>query len=142
VVVVGFELKMGNRAGTMSLCIPYNAIEPIMGVLAAQNWFSYQRKGGQEDHARRLTRNVSNAPVEMRTFLARTTMKLNDLLSLAPGDVITTDKPTAGDAFIEIEGRNKFLAQIGQVRGCRAARITRVTNDAPETPAEKPGDKR
>ena len=50
VVVVGFELKMGNRAGTMSLCIPYNVIEPIMGVLAAQNWFSYQRKGGQEDH--------------------------------------------------------------------------------------------
>ena len=34
----------------MSLCIPYNVIEPIMGVLAAQNWFSYQRKGGQEDH--------------------------------------------------------------------------------------------
>src|SRR5512132_3025789 len=49
VVVIAFELKMGNRAGTMSLCIPYNVIEPIMGVLAAQSWFSYQRKGGQED---------------------------------------------------------------------------------------------
>ena len=49
VVVVGFELKMGNRAGTMSLCIPYNVIEPIMGTLAAQNWFSYVRKGGQDD---------------------------------------------------------------------------------------------
>ncbi len=35
VVVVGFELKMGNRSGTMSLCIPYNVIEPIMGMLAA-----------------------------------------------------------------------------------------------------------
>ena len=68
VVVVGFELKMGNRAGTMSLCIPYNVIEPIMGVLAAQNWFSYQRKGGQDDHLRKLTRNVNNAPVEMRAF--------------------------------------------------------------------------
>ena len=66
VVVIGFELKMGNRAGTMSLCIPYNVIEPIMGVLAAQNWFSYQRKGGQDDHLRKLTRNVNNAPVEMR----------------------------------------------------------------------------
>ena len=46
VVVVGFELKMGSRAGTMALCIPYNVIEPIMGMLATQNWFSYQRKGG------------------------------------------------------------------------------------------------
>ena len=30
VVVVGFELKMGGRAGTMSLCIPYNVIEPVV----------------------------------------------------------------------------------------------------------------
>src|SRR5437016_8424838 len=116
VVVVGFELKMGNRAGTMSLCIPYNVIEPIMGVLAAQNWFSYQRKGEEEDHARRLTRNVSNAPVEMRIFLARTSIKVNDLLALQIGDIITTEKPTSGDAFIQVEGRNKFFAQIGQVR--------------------------
>ena len=65
VVVVGFELKMGNRAGTMSLCIPYNVIEPIMGMLAAQNWFSYQRKGGQDDHVPQADRiTYSNAPVE------------------------------------------------------------------------------
>ena len=44
VVVVGFELKMGGRAGTMSLCIPYNVIEPIMGVLSNQSWFTYQKK--------------------------------------------------------------------------------------------------
>ena len=109
VVVVGFELKMGNRAGTMSLCIPYNVIEPIMGVLAAQNWFSYQRKGGQEDHLRKLTRNVSNAPVEVRAFLAQTTIKLNELLSLQVGDVITTDKDCARDVLIQVEGKNKFL---------------------------------
>ena len=71
VVVVGFELKMGNRAGTMSLCIPYNVIEPIMGMLAAQNWFSYQRKGGQDDHVRKLTSNVHNAPVEVRASWRR-----------------------------------------------------------------------
>src|SRR5579864_1288831 len=68
VVVIGFELKMGNRTGTMSLCIPYNVIEPIMGLLATQNWFSYQRKGPQEDHLRRLTRNVNSASVEVRAL--------------------------------------------------------------------------
>jgi flagellar motor switch protein FliM len=137
VVVVGFELKMGNRAGTMSLCIPYNVIEPIMGVLAAQNWFSYQRKGGQEDHAKKLTKNVSNAPIEMRAFLARTTMKLNDLLNLQVGDIITTDKATSGDAFIQVEGKNKFFAQIGQVRGNRAIKVTRITQEMIEQLAEK-----
>lgn len=142
VVVVGFELKMGNRAGTMSLCIPYNVIEPIMGVLAAQNWFSYQRKGGQEDHVRKLTKNVHNAPVEMRAFLGQTSISLNDLLSLQVGDVITTEKDAAHDVLIQVEGKNKFLAQLGQFRGSRALRITRMCQQIELSKAEAAGEKK
>ncbi len=130
VVVIGFELKMGNRTGTMSLCIPYNVIEPIMGVLAAQNWFSYQRKGGQDDHLRKLTKNVSNAPVEARVFLAQTSMTFDELLSLQVGDVITTEKDCSRDVLLQVEGKNKFLAQLGQYRGNRAIRITRACQGA------------
>ncbi|MDP9175368.1 MAG: flagellar motor switch protein FliM [Planctomycetota bacterium] len=142
VVVVGFELKMGNRAGTMSLCIPYNVIEPIMGMLAAQNWFSYQRKGGHEDYLRKLTKNLSNAPVQMRAFLGQTSIRLNDLIALQPGDVITTDKDCHRDVLIQVEGKNKFLAQIGQFRGSRAVRITQVIQQPAEVPTEKTGDRR
>jgi flagellar motor switch protein FliM len=133
VVVVGFELKLGNRAGTMSLCIPYNVIEPIMGVLAAQNWFSYQRKGNQEDHLRKLTKNVQNAPVEARAFLVQTTITMNELLSLQVGDVITTDKLATKDVLIQVEEKNKFLGQIGQLRGKKAIRITRACQEAGES---------
>ncbi|HVT90740.1 MAG TPA: flagellar motor switch protein FliM [Tepidisphaeraceae bacterium] len=142
VVVVGFELKMGNRAGTMSLCIPYNFIEPIMGVLAAQNWFSYQRKGGQEDHVKRLTRNVNNAPIELRCFLARTTIKVNELLNLQPGDIITTEKSISGEAIIEVEGKHKFMGKIGQFRGKRAMRVTNVTAERAEMRTQKSGANR
>ncbi|HET6249433.1 MAG TPA: flagellar motor switch protein FliM [Tepidisphaeraceae bacterium] len=130
VVVVGFELKMGNRAGTMSLCIPYNVIEPIMGLLAAQNWFSYQRKGGAEDQVRKLKRNVSNAPLEARAFLAQTTIKLSELLALQVGDMITTEKDSARDVLIQVEGKNKFLGQIGQFKGSRAIKIVRRCEQA------------
>src|SRR3954470_11438947 len=65
VVVVGFELKMGSRAGTMSLCIPYNTLEPMMGTLTAQNWFAYQKRPGHEDTSRKLTRTIHAAPVEL-----------------------------------------------------------------------------
>ena len=126
VVVVGFELKMGNRAGTMSLCIPYNVIEPIMGVLSNQSWFTYQKKGGQDDYLKKLTRNVSNAKVEMRAYLAQTTITMSELMALQVGDVITTDKPTERDVLVQIEGKNKFMGQIGQFRGARSFRVTRV----------------
>ena len=149
VVVVGFELKMGNRAGTMSLCIPYNVIEPIMGILAAQNWFSYQKKGGQDDSLRRLTRNVTTAPIEMRGFLAQTSIKVSELLSLQVGDIITTAKASSADVLIQVEGRNKFLGQVGQFRGGRSIRITKLCQQqetptptpAPPPPAPKPDAK-
>src|SRR5437763_10739961 len=135
VVVIGFELKMGNRAGTMSLCLPYNAIEPIMGKLASQNWFSYQRRGAIDDHLRKRTGNVHNAPVEARAFLAQTTISVNDLMSLQVGDIITTEKSSEADVLIQIEGKNKFLGQVGQLRGTRSVRITRMCQQlAPEKP--------
>jgi flagellar motor switch protein FliM len=138
VVVVGFELKMGNRAGTMSLCIPYNVIEPVMGLLNQQNWFSYQRKGNQDEHTRKLERNVHNAPVQVRAFLAATTMTLNDLMGLQVGDVITTEKAVGKDVLLTVEGRNKYLAQVGQFRGNKAVQITRLCQDAAEVIREQP----
>ncbi|MGD0389597.1 MAG: flagellar motor switch protein FliM [Tepidisphaeraceae bacterium] len=136
VVVVGFELKMGNRTGTMALCIPYNVIEPIMGMLATQNWFSYQRKGSHEDHLRQLTQNVSAAPVELRVFLAQTTIRLNDLLRLQVGDLITTEREVTQDVLIQVEGKKKFLAQAGQFRGKRAIKLTKIIQQPVEAVAE------
>ncbi len=132
VVVVGFELKMGNRAGTMSLCIPYNVIEPIMSKLAAQNWFSYQKKDDGNEHLRKITTNVANASVEVRAYLAQTTITMRDLLSLQVGDLITTDKQESKDVLVLIEGKNKFQAQVGQVRGNKAVRITQRCRNSRE----------
>jgi flagellar motor switch protein FliM len=106
-----------------------------MGMLATLNWFSYQRKGSGEDHLRRLTRNVSNAPIEVRAFLAQTTIRMKDLLTLQPGDLITTDKESTEDVLVQVEGKKKFLAQVGQFRGKRAIRLTRILRQA-EVPAE------
>lgn len=135
VVVVGFELRIGNRAGTISLCIPYNVIEPIMGQLVAQSWFTYQRGGNQDDAIRKLSRNVSGAPVDLHVVLARTQISMGDLLALEVGDLITTEKPISTPVTIQVEGKNKFLATIGQMRGKRAVQITRVV---PQQPFEPP----
>ncbi len=125
VVVVGFELKMGNRAGTMSLCIPYNVIEPIVSKLAAQNWFSYQRKDPGDDHLRKLTTNVANSTIELRALLAQTTITVKELLNLKVGDIITTEKPAAQDILVVAEGKNKFQGQVGKLRENKAVKIVR-----------------
>ena len=126
VVVIGFEIKMGNRAGTMSLCIPFNVIEPVMSKLSQQNWFSYTKKNVSDDHLKALQRNLSGAPLVVKVLLGHTSIKVDELLSLSPGDIIQLDKPASGEMIVQIEGKNKFTGLIGQYKGKRAVRVKRA----------------
>lgn len=134
VVVVTFELKIGNRFGTMSLCIPYKVIETTFAVPASQNGISCQPRGSREDQTRELTQSVHDAPVEVRALLAQTTIRANDLMSLQVGDVITTEKGCDQEVLIQVQGKT-FLGQICQFRGKRAVRITSPCHDA-DAPAD------
>ena len=125
VVVVGFELKMGGRAGTMSLCIPYNVIEPVVDKLSNQNWAAYKRKGRDAKLRGRLASHLDGAKLTVTAELARTTIKLGELMHLQPGDLLLTDKAAAAPLALQVEGRAKFIGQLGQHRGNRAFRVTR-----------------
>lgn len=129
VVIVGFELKMTNRAGTMNLCIPYNVIEPVMEDLSAQSWFSASKNQKSREVEQQITRGLGNAPLDVTAELARTTITLRDLLEMQPGDVIETGKLSSEPVTVCIgepgQAERKFLASLGQHRGNRALRIIR-----------------
>jgi len=125
VVVIGFEIKMGNRAGTMNLCIPYNVIEPVMESLSAQSWSSISRAAGSADHQRRVGSTLSRAPVTITAVLAETTMTLSDVANLAIGDLIVTERLASSPIVISIEGERTHVGELGQNRGARAVRVVR-----------------
>ena len=132
VIVIGFEIKMGNRSGSMSLCIPFNVIEPVMGRLASQDWFSYSKKGGAVECRDSLLENLGEAKLKTRTYLGQATIKVRELLALGAGDVLKIEKEAADDLVMQIEGKSKFAGKIGKFRGNRAFRVTRKA---------KPGEK-
>ena len=125
VVVIGFELKMSNRAGTMNLCIPYNVIEPVMDELASQSWFAVRQQSNNQSE-QDLGKVVSRAPVMVTGMLAETTISVSDLLAMKLGDLIVTEKPANTPVVLYIESERKFLAQIGQFKGNRALKIVRT----------------
>lgn len=127
VVVLGFELKMGPRAGTMSLCIPFNVVEPVMGKLAAQSWLTYKRNGVSGEQLDKLQQNVAGASVELRAYLAETTIALRDLMNLQPGDLLTTDKPANEEVKVLVEGKTKYAGRLGRFKQSKAIRVTRQT---------------
>ncbi len=126
VVVIGFELKMSSRAGTMNLCIPYNVIEPVMENLSSQSWFSNVKNQHSKEVVAALSRSLSRAPMQVSARLATTNITLKELLTLSVGDVIMTEKPASTPVQLCVEDEPKYLAQIGQFKGNRALRIMRA----------------
>jgi len=125
VIVIGFEIKMSSRAGTMNLCIPFNVIEPLMEELSNQSWFKVERREGHEKFTGLVTDNISRAVLSIEGVLAETTITLEDLRNLAVGDIIVTEKPASSPVVMNVESERKFIAKIGKWRGNRALKILR-----------------
>jgi flagellar motor switch protein FliM len=125
VVVIGFELKLTTRAGTMNLCIPYNVIEPVMEQLSSQSWFSSSKHQRSKEVETRITQTLSTAPLRVMGMLAETTITVKDLLHLSVGDLIVTEKAASKPAVVLVEGERKYIAHLGQYRGKRALKIIR-----------------
>jgi flagellar motor switch protein FliM len=124
VVLLIFEIRMseGEAGGMLNLCIPFNVIEPIISKLSSQSWFMASSKSGESDLSR-LKENVQDVPLNIEAYIAETTITAGELSNLKVGDIITTPKVAKQPIMVNIEGRPKYLASIGQIRGHKAVRI-------------------
>lgn len=125
VVVLGFEIRMAGRAGTMSLCMPFNVIEPVMGKLLSQGWLVYQRRVPADDRSQEIGRGLGATRVNLIAYLAQTTIRMSELLNLQPGDILQTTKPVGGEMVVQVQGRNKFAGELGRHKDNLAVKITR-----------------
>ncbi len=131
VVVVGFEIKMGGRAGTMSLCVPYNVIEPVVNKLSNQTWAAYKRSRGDELR-HQVAGQLDAAKLTVAAILADTSITLQELKSLQVGDVILTDKAASAPLTLMVGDKRKYIGYLGQYKGNRAFKVKR-----PLTPKDR-----
>ena len=129
VVVIGFEVKMEPRTGTISLCFPFNVIEPVMAKLASQGWLAYQRRVATKDVHDAIKESIKPAEVNLTAFLGEATITVEELMNLRPGDILRTTKASSSDMTLQIEGRNKFLGRLGRYKANRALLVTCPATD-------------
>lgn len=130
VVVVGFEIKLNERAGTMSLCLPFGAIEPLLDDLTRQSWTHAARAAADDPSAQRIESHLGAAPITVTGVLAETRITFGEFSRLEVGDIITTDRPATAPVTVEVTGRPKFLAELGRHRDRRALRILRPVTES------------
>jgi len=120
VVLISFELTVGDVRGMMNLCIPFNAIERIGGKLSSNSWVAYGRRQATPESVQSLSRSLQGSLVEVVVEMARTRISTKDLIGLRVGDIITTEKDIHTPLLVGVEGVPKFQAHAGAFKDHKA----------------------
>lgn len=123
VVLISFEMVLGEQRGMMNLCIPFNSIERIGNKLSSNSWVSYGKRQSSPESIKRVGQNLQGSVVELRVKLAETRISTGDMIGLRVGDIITTDKDVNTPIVVSIEGLEKFSARAGAFKGRKAIQI-------------------
>lgn len=137
VVLISFEITMGEARGLMNLCIPYNTIEPLSGKLSSDTWAAYTKRVASPEQVAALETGLSSAKVELTVNLAGTTITARELMNLAVGDVIVTEKDKNSGLQVLVEGRPMFEAHPGLHKQHKAIRISRALSRPKDLVAER-----
>ncbi len=123
VVLVSFELTLGEVRGMLNLCIPFNSIERISGKLSSNRWAVLGKSAGTPDSVAQIGRRMDKALVDVVVTLAQTHITTGDLIGLRVGDIITTDKDVHMPLDVAVQGVSKFHASAGAMKGKKAVQI-------------------
>jgi flagellar motor switch protein FliM len=123
VVLISFELTLGELRGMINLCIPFNSIERISSKLAANTWSTYGKAAATAESRTQIGRRLEAAQVELVVTLAETKITTKDLIGLRVGDIITTDKDVREPLDVAVQGASKFDASLGAFKGRKAIRV-------------------
>ncbi len=137
IVLISFEVTMGEVRGIMNLCIPFNTIEPLAGKLSSDSWSAYTKKAIDPRQLLNLETGVQRAGVEVVVHLARGKLTAGELSALAVGDVIMTETERNDGVEVLIEGTPLFRAMPGMLKGHKAITMGQTLTKARDVIARK-----
>lgn len=125
VILVGYEVHIGETVGTMNFCIPLLVLNPILDQISQQAHFS--RRMSDEMSAlthKAILRTLLRSKVPVEAILGRARMSVHDIATLCVGDVVQLDTSPHNPLELDIGGRPKYLAAPGRRREMSAVQLT------------------
>ena len=124
VLVIVFEIDLEFTSGSVTISIPYAAIEPIMPKLKA----TFQSEEQEVDRVwvNRVRQEMLNTEVEVVAELGVTGITPDRLVQLKAGDTIMLGNDVTDPLVIKVEGMPKVKGFPGVSRGLKAIQVTEI----------------
>lgn len=130
VILVGYEVYIGETVGSMNICVPLMVLNPILDQISSQVHF--QRHVSEEvmrDTRAQITRTVSRAGVIVEPILGQTKLQLSDVARLQVGDVVPLDTNHEDPVPVLVGGIIRFLAKPGRRGEQSSVQITSIVRE-------------
>jgi len=134
VLLVSFELTMGDQKYLMNICFPTFALDELLSKLNVQSLKSVATSERGEKWSQALLKDISTTTIPARGVLGGTTITLHELLDLEPGDVLRTNIPISGEVYVEIGGKPWLWGKPGISNGKLAVKVQHTTGDNKKEP--------
>jgi flagellar motor switch protein FliM len=121
VVAVGMEMQIGENRGVMNIGIP-SIIVKMLRQKFDQQWTVRKGQSTDSEHAR-IFKLLKPACLHADVRLTGPTVRLDDLLRIDVGDVLTFDHSTAKELKLQLNGKTKFLGHVVANGGKREFQI-------------------
>jgi flagellar motor switch protein FliM len=126
VILMTFEVSMGDISGTLSFCIPYPTLEPIAMQLSSTSWFSAAKKELSEDHAEILYKRLKRVNLPIIAYLGSARLKIRELLDLSEGDVLQLSQRVDEDLYICVGKEYRYRGEAGTHRKKKAVKLNMI----------------
>ena len=132
VVVISFNIVIGESSGMINICIPHVVLEPIVPNLSVRYWMQTNKKEPTPEQSIILEKRLKQADLPLTTELGKGAMSVEDFLYLQVGDVISLDRKIDDPLIVKVGGIPKFTAQPGHLRNRMAVQIIDILNGGDE----------
>lgn len=122
VVVIVFEVKIGQSSGMMNFCIPAIYLEPFAVELRQENRTDIATRMTPAEF-QRIDEVLARAVSQVSADLAQLKIPIRDLLALQEGDVLPLHRSTQAPVTVKVAGLTKFHAMFGGRSGHRAVKV-------------------
>ena len=122
VLVVLFKIEMGNISGTLTICLPYTAIAPVIPKLKTE--FQSEKTEVDDVWLSKLRAKLLTTEIDLVAELGTTTMTPKDLMKYKVGDTIFLGNGVTDPLLLKVEQIPKFKGLPGVSRGNKAVQLT------------------
>ena len=126
VLLITFEITIGEKSFLLNLCFATFAFDSILAKMSSQKMSFVRRLKHQGATSKEVLSNyLYSTYLSVEVVFGSSTISMKDLYELKEGDIIKLDEKTSSEQVVKVGSKPLFLARAGVVNNNKAIKITR-----------------